>query len=195
MWQPKVLVEFHLKFKHCKILLKFSIQNIETTLWRQGVLYLHSYISCACVFFFWACQILFCGRLPQSDGPILPKKVSVIHLSPPWFSLWDFDGVIVCVDLNEHNLLANLIIVRFYDRNTWLPKILHQRWTRLFAFMQGGKSEKSHRVVWGKKISIGGNFILQTINSSQKCVLKLKIGQLNGTIFYWSNCVFWVFVP
>ena len=49
MWQPKVLVEFHLKFKHCKILLKFSIQNIETTLWRQGVLYLHSYISCACV--------------------------------------------------------------------------------------------------------------------------------------------------
>ena len=64
MWQPKVLVEFHLKFKYCIILLKWSIQNIETTLWRQGVHYLHCYISCACV----------CVSEPVNHSPLLPKK-------------------------------------------------------------------------------------------------------------------------
>ena len=107
MWQPKVLVEFHLKFKYCIILLKWSIQNIETTLWRQGVHYLHCYISCACV----------CVSEPVNHSPLLPKKRSL-------WSIWVLHGVhSATLMVSLFVLIAKLIIIHFYDRNKIIGKL------------------------------------------------------------------------
>ena len=119
------------------------------------------------------------------------KKVSVIHLSPAWCSLCDFYGVIVCVDLNEHNLLAKLIMIHFYDRNK--IRLSTRDGQSLFPFMPGLTNEKSHRVVWSK------NSFMEISSCKKLTLLKnassnWKWANSNGTIFYWSNWMYFVFL-
>ena len=158
----------------------------DNTLKARSSLFTLLYLVCLRLCF-GACQTLLFGRLPQSDSPLLPKKRSL-------WSIWVLHGVhSATLMVSLFVLIAKLIIIHFYDRNKIIGKFSTRDGQSLFPFMPGLTNEKSHRVVWSK------NSFMEISSCKKLTLLKnassnWKWANSNGTIFYWSNWMYFVFL-